>query len=394
MSILIRAVAVLFGAAILFSIGWIVDEMGWLPGFPGIVPASDTAAPRRAASAESGPQAPVVALGRLEPAGRVIDVAALPGQRLDALEVQENQRVEKGQTLARLDSQPIRRLELDAAESQLKDAQARRAAEERLADARIHSAEVAIEQAHAQQLEITAEQRKVTLLKANLKLARSDLDRIYGLPRDPASTQERERQEMVVEKVEDEQRLAEATLDKANSLSKLGVQAAEADLAAAKANKDQMLSAISIPSLTAARDLARTQLDRALLVAPASGTILKEFARPGELVGGKPVLQMANLDQMVAVAEVYETDVTRIHEGQTALISSRAFPAPWDQKGCRGTVQRIGKLVMTPELKSLDPLARTDRHVVEVRVALDAEASRALAGFTNLQVDVTFPTGP
>ncbi len=394
MSIFNRAIVVLLGGTVFFAIGWIIDELGWLPGFPGITPANYRAAPRRPVSAESDEQATVKALGRLEPAGRVIDVTALPGQRLDALEVQENQRVEKGQTLARLDSQPIRRLELDSAESQLKDAQTRRAAEERLADARIHSAELAVQQARAQHLEVTAQQRRVTLLEAALKLARSDLARLDGLPRNLVSAQDREHQGMVVEKAEDELRAAEAMLEKATSLSTLGVQAAEADLAAAQANKEQVLSAIPLQSLTAARDLARMQLDRTLVVAPSSGTILKEFTRPGEIVDGKPVLQMADLDQMVAVAEVYETYVTRIHEGQTALVTSRAFPAPFDEKGCRGTVRRIGKLVMTPELRSLDPLARTDRHVVEVQVVLDPEGSRQVAGFTNLQVDVTFSTGP
>ena len=55
---------------------------------------------------------------------------------------------------------------------------------------------------------------------------------------------------------------------------------------------------------------------------------------------------------------------------------------------------RIGQLVSTPGLQSLDPLARADRHVVEVRIELDGEGSAQAANLVNLQVDVTFPVSP
>jgi hypothetical protein len=48
-------------------------------------------------------------------------------------------------------------------------------------------------------------------------------------------------------------------------------------------------------------------------------------------------------------------------------------------------------MISTPVLKGVDPFAPADRHVVEVRVELDDEASRQAAAFSNLQVDVRFP---
>ena len=54
--------------------------------------------------------------------------------------------------------------------------------------------------------------------------------------------------------------------------------------------------------------------------------------------------------------------------GQQALVTSKAFQPPYDQKGLQGKVTRIGRMINTPVLKSVDPFAPADRHVVEVRV--------------------------
>lgn len=53
-------------------------------------------------------QVRVVALGRIEPASRVIKVAAAEAGRLDRLLVTQGERVEKGQILAYLDRYPVR----------------------------------------------------------------------------------------------------------------------------------------------------------------------------------------------------------------------------------------------------------------------------------------------
>jgi HlyD family secretion protein len=179
-------------------------------------------------------------------------------------------------------------------------------------------------------------------------------------------------------------------LEKGRQAGKLGVAAAEADLEAALAAKKQTLSTIAVESLKKREELAQAQWDRTVLRAPIDGTVLKIFLRPGETLGPAPIMQLADRRQMVALAEVYEADVKRIQLGQKAKIMSRAFPRPHDEQGLTGTVSRIGKTIVRPELRSLDPLAQADRHVIEVRVDLDDQGDKVAADFIHLQVEVRF----
>jgi HlyD family secretion protein len=344
------------------------------------------------AAAERGP----VALGRLEPAGKVIDVSALPGDRIESLAVEENAEVRKNDPLATLDSRSLRELEWQACRSQRLEAESRRAAEEKLADARVAAAKAALNQAGNYESDLRVEESKVAVLRQNLALAQATKRRLETLAStDLVSPQEREEQDLTVAKAQAELKAAELALEKGRQAGKLAVAAAEADLEAALAAKRQTLSTIAVESLKKREELAHAQWDRAILRSPIDGTVLKIFLRPGEAVGPTPVLQIADRRQMVAIAEVYEADVKRIRLGQEARIRSRAFPSPYDETGLRGTVSRIGKTIARPELKSLDPLAQADRHVIEVRVNLDPEGSKVAGEFIHLQVEVQFaPIGP
>jgi len=335
----------------------------------------------------------VVALGRTAPAGGILDISGQVGDRLGSLEVSEGDPIENGQTLGHLDSYSLRKIELAHRESQLAEAQSRLAAEEKLADARIATAESAVAQAKQAESAITVHGKKIELAAANVRVAEQELARLAALPDDLVSDQRRERQMLLVETARLELAVAEAAFDKQSQTSKLNVKAAQAELAAAVASKKQVLSAISIESLKAARDLAKSQLDRAVIVAPNDGTVLKVFVQPGETIGRTPILQMGDLERMVVVAEVYETDIKRIRLSQKANIRSRAFAPPYDRKGLTGKVVQIGRLISTPELRSLDPFAQADRRVVEVRIEVDRRHCRVAGSFVNLQVDVTFP-GP
>ena len=155
----------------------------------------------------------------------------------------------------------------------------------------------------------------------------------------------------------------------------------------------QIAASSTVKSLETQLEIARAQSALTEIVAPRDGTVLKVFMEPGESMGQKPILQLADLTRMVAVAEVHENVIRQIRKGRPVRIRSRAFPPPYDVKGLEGRVDRIGRIITTPDLKSLDPFARADRHVVTVRVLIDDnEHSRVAASFTNLQVDIEFRT--
>jgi HlyD family secretion protein len=313
-------------------------------GVAGCRPVESTSQPcqgGRSASAADG-QDGVVGMGRVEPAGGIIDVGAMMGDRLGRLLVKEGDVVKKGVPLAELESRGLRELELEAAALNVKKAE-------------------------AAELGTAAHQQKIDLLKVSLALAQKDQERIKGLSKDLASDQERERQALVVRQAATELESAQASLRQL-------LRANELNLSAAKLEQKR----------------AQATFDRTQVAAPCDGTILKTYVRPGETIGNKPILQMADLGQMIVAAEVYENEIQHLRLGQRALVTSRAFPPPSNQKGLEGKVTRIGRMINIPVLRSVDPFAPADRHVVEVRVELDKEGSRQAAALSNLQVDVRF----
>lgn len=126
---------------------------------------------------------------------------------------------------------------------------------------------------------------------------------------------------------------------------------------------------------------AIAEWNRSIVRAPISGQILDVVTHEGELVGLEGVVEIGAVDQMVAVAEVYETDIGRVRKDQTATIRSPALPA-----ALRGRVHWIRPKVEKQDLLGTDPASRKDARVIEVEILLDeSETARRLS---NLQVEV------
>lgn len=135
-------------------------------------------------------------------------------------------------------------------------------------------------------------------------------------------------------------------------------------------------------------DVARAQLahaeaalERTYVRAPTPGRVLHILKRPGELVDAGGVLELARVDRMYAIAEVYETDIGRVHKGQRATVTSSALDAP-----LAGVVERVRLKVRKQDATGTDPAARKDARIVEVEVLLDQP--ERVAALTNLQVEV------
>lgn len=126
---------------------------------------------------------------------------------------------------------------------------------------------------------------------------------------------------------------------------------------------------------------AQAELDFSVVRSPIDGQVLTIHTRAGERVGPEGIVELARTSQMYAVAEVYETDITKVRIGQRAAISTTALPAP-----LHGTVERIGMKIGKRDVLSDDPAADTDARVVEVHIRLDD--SGPVAGLTNLKVEV------
>ena len=134
-------------------------------------------------------------------------------------------------------------------------------------------------------------------------------------------------------------------------------------------------------SLQAGMGVYEARLEMSFIRAPHRGQVLKVFTHPGEKVGRDGVLELGETDRMTVVAEVYETDVHRLAEGQKAIITTPALSG-----SVEGKVIKVGFRVGKMDVLSSDPVADTDARVVETTILVDDP--KPLQRLTNLQVDV------
>jgi len=135
-------------------------------------------------------------------------------------------------------------------------------------------------------------------------------------------------------------------------------------------------SEINVKRLSAEIALAQSELkvkevelSNMYIMAPIDGTILKIYARPGERIGDKSVLEMADLTELDVVAEVYEADLLRVKIGQSAHIHAVGFKRVYNAQ-----VRELGFLVRKNDINDTDPLADRDNRIIEVRLTLESEA--------------------
>jgi HlyD family secretion protein len=341
----------------------------------------------KAVSAPSGEaaRARVEALGRLEPESCILTIGiGVPmGDRVSAVFVGEGQDVTKDQELARLESYQDRRAERDLAAGQLTEAHNRLTAITANGMCQIEEARIRIRQIEeVEPLDIQAQTSKVELLRDQLNQAQQNLKRLQGLTQATISRQEIENHELLVHQAKVELSSARDLLEKTIKGHELNLQSARAHLRTLETSLTRFQKEIPIDSLEKSLKVAEERWQHTTVRAPTQGRILKVLAHPGETVGAQPILRMADLRQMLALAEVYETDVGRVRVGQRATIRSPAL-----SQELEGTVTYVGCLIDRNYIFDLDPRADTDRRVVTVKIRLDR--SEPAARFVNLQVTVS-----
>jgi len=324
----------------------------------------------------------IAALGRLEPRGDVIDIAGLMADRLGSLQVKEGDQVKKGDILGYLDSYAEAKAQRDAAAAQLGEAKTRLEAEEAYSQTLILQAQIGVREAETlDPLDIQAQEERVNLLDTALDGDRSDTERFRSVAPGTISPQKLDQQALLVRRDEQELKAAKAMLDKARTGARLKRETARAQLQAAEAGLRRVRASVQIASLTKNVELAEAHLNRTVLKAPRDGCILKILTHPGERTDRLPILKMGDTKAMCAVAEVYETDIILVREGQPARVISPAL-----LNVLTGKVERIGQMVFKNDVLHVDPAADVDARVVEVWIALDSPET--VARLTNLQVDV------
>lgn len=332
----------------------------------------------------------VSALGRLEPKGGVLDVGMPLGSIAEAVLVIEGDQVTEGQVLAYLNGYAERVANRDLIASQIQEAEQQLATSLAFEQAQVQAAQTNLAMTEAPQTNaIAAQEAQIRRLQVQRDQAQVDFDRFDQLYQEGAiAKQDVDQRQSQVNQLQEDIAQAQATLERLKATRRQAIDNAQADVQVAQANLTQVQGRNQVESIRRSLALAEAQLEQSIIRAPQDGQVLRIFTKTGASaiengLGGGTLLQLGNTDEMYAVAEVYEADVSLIQVGQRATVISRnqAFT---DE--LTGTVEFIGQQIFKNNILNDDPAALNDARVVEVKIRLDAVDSEALR--TNLQVDI------
>ena len=368
----------------------------------------------------------VAALGYLKPQGEIIKISAptfQEGVTVTQLLVQRGDHVTKGDIIAILNNRDRLQAALQQAKTKVAIAQANLAkvkAGAKQGDINAQNArftgtqvelegQIAIHRASIANLEAqllgerNAQQATIERFKAELRNNTTDCQRYQALHENGAVSAQKYDQVCLQQEITQKQlQAAQVNLQRIINTLTDRISGAKADLNRTIATLETkilenkaMLNAVievrpvdiqlaqsELASAQAAVKQAQTNLALAYVRAPKEGQILKIHTWPGEMVGNQGIVELGNTSQMYVTAEVYESDVTRVRQGQSVTITSDGVV-----KELQGTVEEIGLQVERQKVLGTNPTSDVDARVVEVTIRLNSEDSQQVAHLTNLQVN-------
>jgi HlyD family secretion protein len=178
---------------------------------------------------------------------------------------------------------------------------------------------------------------------------------------------------------------AQAQLQQIQSASQQQLKEATANLEqiAEVRGVDVAADQAEVQRAVAAMNLATANLQQAYVRSPQDGQVFEIHTRPGEIISDDGIADIGQTKQMYAVAEVYESDISKVNPGQRVQVLNDFLP-----NHLQGTVDWIGLQVRRQNVINTDPSSNIDGRVIEVRVRLDQASSKKAAKFTNMQVKV------
>jgi HlyD family secretion protein len=367
----------------------------------------------------------VTALGRLEPETEVIKLSAplaLDGDRIVEVLVKEGANVKVGQVIAILQSRDLLKNAVIQSTKQVEVAKAKLAQikagaksgeiqEQSAIVDRVKAQYTGDKQAQAENIarisaqwegDRIAQTATINKLTAELKNAESEYQRYQQLFSEGAiSNSVIDSKRLNVETAKQTLSESQAILKRINTTA--NKQLSEAKIALNRINNtsnkqisetqgklnsiaeirpvDVALARTEVESAIANLKKAETELEAAYIRAPMTGQIIKIHTRVGEKIGDEGIADFAQTNAMMAVAEVYQTDISKIKLGQKAIITSQGFTGE-----LQGTVQQIGLQVKRQNIFGDQPGENLDSRIVEVKILLNPEDSKKVSGLTNLQV--------
>ncbi len=338
----------------------------------------------------------VVALGKLIPRGEVIklSVANAEDSRVNQILVDEGDRVEKNQVIAILQGLENRERDLEEAEKQVELAQAKleqtRAGETKQADIAAQKANIARLESQLRH-ETVERQAAIASAEAQLRQAQLTYGRNQTLQQQGAvSTETFDRAKEQLDMAQAGLNERKAQLDNTQQTIKEEINQEKENLAKLQEIRpvDVRVAEIELERSIIAVEQRRADLEDTKVKVPIAGQILRINTRVGEQVNTQQgIVELGRTDEMYAIAEVYETDISRVRIGQPATISSEY--GGFEGK-LKGTVEHLGLQVGAKQLSesTQDPTQDENSRIVEVKIRINPEDSKKVAGLTNMRVRV------
>ncbi len=314
----------------------------------------------------------IIAEGTVEPARRA-ELRAPQGGGVAAVEVQEGDAVAEGDVLIRLDPTDAE-LAVAAAQAALAEAEARlerartgaRPEEVAVTEAQLEGAQAALAQAAARHDRLSASEGAAEIAAAEAALAEAQAERVaaHNLHEQtlecreialadgstkricPMLGQPEELARYAWQAAEEGQEAAQAQVEAVISQTQAQIRDASAAVLAAASRRDALQAQLELQQAgnprervaAAQAEVARLEarlaaaeeaLEETAVRAPFAGTVAEVNVDAGDTAAqGEVLVTVATLDRLrVRTRDVSELDVTRIEEGQSAIVTLDALPA-------------------------------------------------------------------
>jgi HlyD family secretion protein len=359
--------------------------------------ASQSPPPSASPTVVAAPIDGIVALGRLEPEGEVIKLSVPNAQdsRVNQILVKEGDRVAENQVIAVLQG-------IERREAELQDAEA---------DVKLREAELLkVQQGESKISQLSAQEAAISRLQAQLET--SQIQREAEIATAKANL---ENIKLTYQRRQ--------TLHQSGALPLAEVDAAAKDLAVAEAGLQEKAASLSQTTKTLSAEIsqeqsrlqslrevrpvdiqiAQAQLEKARIAVsqkqanlrdaevrvPIAGQILRINTRVGEQVNTQQgIVELAKTSQMYAIAEIPESSIGKVKQGQTATITSEYATFEGELKGRIESIGlQVGKKGQA-DAGGATPTTDQNARVITVRIKIDPTDSKKVAAFTNMQIRV------
>lgn len=332
----------------------------------------------------------VTALGYLEPQGKVIKLSAPSStggsSRVEKLLVKQGDSIKAGQIVAILDSRDRLEAALLEAEEQVKVAQSNlEVVKSGAKDGEISSQKAAIARIEAQSRgDVLAQSATVGRLQSEVENAQTEVQRFDSLYSEGATNASlRDSKRLTLAMARRNLQESEAVLNRtqATKLPELNEAKATLDRISEVRPVDISASQAQVNRAIASVQQAKAQLDLAYVRTPQDGVVLEVNTRPGELISTNGIVEVGKTDQMLAVLEVFEGDITKVQKNQKVKLFGDSLP-----QALTGKVIEVGVRVQRQNVVNSDTSGNIDARILEIRVQLDSDSAIEVRGLTNLQV--------